>query len=122
MALHSFRTIGIKGFRTAEGIAESLTEASFTNVQSTVERIPIICPPEHSDGGVLGTHFRKLLLLVVELVEKLADAFAEPQRSKRLSMAGEICAALSDRENSGMHFMNLVRITAQKPSGQPERQ
>lgn len=115
MILQGFSSIGIRGFSTAAGIIESLEEASFVQVHSVVERIPILCQSEVSDGEALGSHFRELLLLMLELVEKLAGAFTEPQRSSRLSMIGEIRAALSVRENSGVRFMNLVRITAQKP-------
>lgn len=124
MIRHSLNSIGIKGFRTAEGIAKLLEAASFTQVQSTVESIPVHTSPTHSSEGVLGHHFRRLLLLALRLVEEVADALSEPRRSKRLSVIRKIRTALSkkgDHRNETMH-MYLVRITAQKLGTQPGEQ
>ncbi|KAH8756644.1 hypothetical protein F5883DRAFT_568977 [Diaporthe sp. PMI_573] len=120
MIRHGLSSLGIKSFSTAEGIAKSFQDASFINLQSTVERIPIIGPPGHSDRKALGRDFRDLLLLMLQLVDKLADALSEPRRSSRLSIIREIRSALLDGRGKGANFMDLVRITAQKPVGSPD--
>lgn len=114
MIRQSFSSIGAKSFTTAEGIADLLEEASFTNVQTTVEKIPI------NDEQALEGYPREIWLLTLELVKEVANALSEPRRSSRLSMIEEISAALSEREGNNMGFMNLIRIRAQKPVGQPD--
>lgn len=121
MIRRAFSSVGIKSFSTAEGIAELLQEASFINTQSTVERIPTRDALRHPAGGALQHCFTGLLLEALDFIKELAQALSEPQRSSRLSMIGEIGAALSE---SGQGYcpvnpMNLVRIRAQKPGGQP---
>lgn len=118
-----FSLMGIKSFSTAEGIAETLEQASFVNVRSTVERIPISSSsPGNSDEHALGAHFAELLLLALEFIDNVAVPSSEPLRSSRLSMIKEIRAVLSDGVDSRINFMNLVRITAQKPNGKIDGQ
>lgn len=115
-----FSMVGIKSFNTAGGIAEALEEASFVHVRSTVERIPIGSSSHgNSEEHALGVHLAELLLLALEFIENVAVPSSEPSRSSRLSMIKEIRYVLSDGVDSHSHFMNLVRITAQKPSRNP---
>lgn len=111
----AFNLLGIKSFNTAEGISESLEEASFINTQSIVERIPITYRPGQSAGEDLGNNFRELLLLTLDMIEELDDVLKRPHRFSRLSMIGEIREFLSNSEDSRRSFMNLFRIRAQKP-------
>lgn len=116
----------IKSFSNAKEITGLLEKASFTNLKSIVERIPISGWPNNSKGEDLGEHFTHLLDAALALAKGEARALGEPPRSSRLSMIEEVQEVLWDRRNSHMDFMNLVRITAQKssipfgsPSGSP---
>lgn len=116
MIRRGLRAYGIETFPSAEEITGFLEEASFTNLNSVVERIPISGWPGHSNGENLGEHFTHLLIIALKSAKEDADDLGEPQRSRRLSMIEEVETALSDRGNSPTDFMNLVRITAQKSS------
>ncbi|KAI7777111.1 hypothetical protein LA080_004013 [Diaporthe eres] len=71
--------------------------------------------PGNSDEHALGAHFAELLLLALEFIENVAIPSSEPLRSSRIGIIKEIRAVLSVGVDSRIHFMNLVRITAQKP-------
>lgn len=120
MIRQGFRSLGINCFSTAEGTVELLEEASFINTQTTVERIPIGGSIGHADGEVLQEYFKELLLLALEWIEEVADVLGKPHRSSRLSMIEEIRAVFLDAGDKTLNFMHLVRITAQKPIGQPD--
>lgn len=121
MIRQGFSSLGIKSFSTAEGIVELLEEASFINTQTTVGRIPIGGSIGHADGEVLEEHFTELLLLALELIEEVSDVLGKPHRSSRVSLIREIRAALSEAGQGVSHrnTMDLVRIRAQRPGGQP---
>lgn len=119
------RAYGIETFSNAKEVIGLLEKASFTNLNSVVERIPISGFSSHSEED-LGEHFTHLLSAALSSARGVAEDSGEPQRSSRLSMIEEVQAALWARRNSHMDFMNLVRITAQKssnpfasPSGSP---
>lgn len=116
MIRRGLRAYGIETFSNAKEIIGLLEKTSFTNVKSIVERIPIGRLNGHSKGRDLGEHFRRLLVVALASAEGDADDLVEPQRSSRLSMIEEVQAFLCGRGDGHMGFMNLVRITAQKPS------
>lgn len=114
-----FNSIDIKTSRTAKRIPTILQAAGFINVESNIKRIPITHLSGKYDGEVKGSCFKELLCQVSKMIKVNPNAFnlkMTPALGRSLeSMVREVRDALLVEGDDRTDFVDLVRITAQKP-------